>query len=209
MVMVFVAGLILAAGKSQRMGRSKLMLDFQGKTFLEHLYEEARDSALSTVKIVLGPNADQIQLRFPDLAGKWIVNPHYEKGQLSSIQCGLTSLMQDPLEGVMLLLIDHPLVNRQLINQLIDSFCESHSPIVLPSYGHRRGHPVIFSQALFDELFSAPLDEGASAVVRRHEKEIFHVAVGNPGVLVDIDTPEDYERYVLHGRAKKEQGGIS
>ncbi len=206
--MVSIAGLILAAGKSQRMGRSKLMLDYQGQTFLEHLYEEARDSALSTVKIVLGPNADQIQLQFPDLAGNWIVNPDYEKGQISSIQHGLTGVMQDPLDGVMLLLIDHPLVDRQLINQLIDSFKETHSPIVLPSYGHRRGHPVIFSQALFDELLSAPLDQGASAVVRRHENEIFHVAVGNPGVLVDIDTPEDYERYVLEGRAKNDHGGI-
>jgi molybdenum cofactor cytidylyltransferase len=207
--MVSVAGLILAAGKSQRMGRSKLMLDYQGKTFLEHLYEEARDSALSAVKIVLGPNAEQIQLRFPDLAGKWIVNPDYERGQIFSIQCGLRGVMQDSHDGVMLLLIDHPLVDRQLINQLIDSFKETHRPIILPSYGHRRGHPVLFSKALFEELLSASLDQGASAVVRRHENEIFHVAVGNPGVLVDIDTPEDYERSVLQGKAKKDRGGIS
>ena len=88
--MVSVAGLILAAGKSERMGRPKLMLDFHGKTFLEHIFEEASQSALTEVKVVLGHNAERVQSQFPSLEGKWIVNPDYERGQLSSIQCGLS-----------------------------------------------------------------------------------------------------------------------
>ena len=207
--MVSVAGLILAAGKSERMGRPKLMLDFYGKTFLEHIYEEAIHSALTEVKIVLGHEAEQVQSQFPNLEGKWIVNPAYERGQLSSIQCGLTSLRKSSLEGVMLLLIDHPFVNRMLINRLIESFGKNRCPIAVPSYGHRRGHPVIFSQALFDELSTASLDRGAVDVVRRYEKEIFHVEVGNPGVLIDIDTPEDYSKYVMPDSAGNNQGRIS
>ena len=88
--MVSVAGLILAAGKSERMGRPKLMLDFHGKTFLEHVVDEVSQSVLTEVKVVLGHNAEQVQSQFPTLKGKWIVNPEYEQGQLSSIQCGLT-----------------------------------------------------------------------------------------------------------------------
>jgi molybdenum cofactor cytidylyltransferase len=195
--MVSVAGLILAAGKSERMGRPKLMLDFYGKTFLEHVVDEASQSRLTEVGVVLGHNAEQVQSQFPKLKGKWIVNLEYERGQLSSIQCGLTFFKNYTLDGVMLFLIDHPFISPTLINELINNFDESRNPIVIPSYGHRRGHPVIFSKSLFEELWDASLDRGASDVVRAHEKEIFYVEVDNPGVLVDIDTPEDYSRYVL------------
>ncbi len=204
--MVSVAGLILAAGKSERMGRPKLMLDFHGKTFLEHVVDEASQSRLTEVKVVLGHNAEQVQSQFPNLKGKWIVNPEYERGQLSSIQCGLTFFKNYSLDGVMLFLIDHPFISPMLINELINHFDESRNPIVIPSYGHRRGHPVIFSKSLFEELWNASLDRGASDVVRTHEKEIFYVEVDNPGVLVDIDTPEDYSRYVPPAEGKKQAG---
>src|SRR6266436_1050462 len=104
--MISIAGLILAAGKSERMGRPKLMLDFHGKTFLEHIFEEARQSILAEVKIVLGHNAGPVQTQFPSLEGKWVVNPDFERGQLSSIQCGLSSLNKNSIDGVMLFLID-------------------------------------------------------------------------------------------------------
>jgi molybdenum cofactor cytidylyltransferase len=207
--MVSVAGLILAAGKSERMGRSKLMLDFHGKTFLEHIFEEARQSKLAEVRVVLGHDAGRVQTLFPSLAGKWVVNPDFERGQLSSIQCGLSSLYKYSVDGVMLFLIDHPFVNRILINKLIACFDENQSLIVVPSYGKRRGHPVIFSSLLFDELSNASPDRGASDVVQRHQKEIFHVEVDNPGVLIDIDTPEDYTMHVLAECANKTQGGIT
>jgi molybdenum cofactor cytidylyltransferase len=207
--MVSIAGLLLAAGKSERMGRPKLMLDFRGKTFLEHIFEQASQSALTEVKVVIGHHAEWVQSRFPHLEGKWIVNPDYQRGQLSSLQCGLSSLNRNSIDGIMLFLIDHPFVNRMLINQLIESFEERRSLIIVPSYNRRRGHPVIFSRLLFDELSNASLDYRASDVIRSHENEIFYVEVGNPGVLVDIDTPEDYSRYVFPAGARKKQGEIS
>jgi molybdenum cofactor cytidylyltransferase len=158
---------------------------------------------------VLGHNAEQVQSQFPGLEGKWIVNPDYERGQMSSIQCGIKSLDQCSIDGVMLFLIDHPFVNRTLINQLIQSFGVSRSLIVVPSFEQRRGHPVIFSHALFDELLNASPDRGASEVVRRHENEIFHVVVGNPGAVIDIDTPEDYLRHVLPAGVETKQGEAS
>ena len=191
------------------MGRPKLMLDFQGRTFLEHIFEEASQSALTEVKIVLGHDAELVQSQFPGLDGKWIVNPDYERGQLSSIQCGIRSLYKDSMDGLMLFLIDHPFVDRMLINQLIQSFGVLRSLIVVPSFEQRRGHPVIFSRALFDELSNASLDHGASEVVRRHENEIFHVVVGNPGAVIDIDTPEDYSRHVLPAGAETKHGEAS
>lgn len=207
--MVSVAGLILAAGKSERMGRPKLMLDFHGKTFLEHVVEEASQSRLTEVKVVLGHNAEQVQSQFPNLKGNWIVNPEYERGQLSSIQCGLTFFKNYSLDGVMLFLIDHPFISPTLIDQLVEKFGENRSPIVIPSYDHRRGHPVIFAKSLFEELWNASPDRGASDVVRAHEKEIFYVEVDNPGVLVDIDTPEDYSRHIRPSGGRIRTGGAS
>ncbi len=97
----------------------------------------------------------------------------------------------------MVFLIDHPMIHRTLVNQLIDAFSRSTSPIVLPSFQHRRGHPMIFGAELFNELLAAPLDQGAITVVRKHAHEILHLNVDEPGVLVDIDTPEAYEEHVV------------
>jgi molybdenum cofactor cytidylyltransferase len=204
--MVSVAGLILAAGKSERMGKPKLMLDFHGKTFLDHIVDEACHSALTEVKVVIGHNAEQVQSRFPNLKGKWIINPDYERGQLSSIQSGLTFFKNYSLDGIMLFLIDHPFISLKLINQLIDYFDVNRHSIVIPSYSRRRGHPVIFPKSLFEDLWNASPDRGASDVVRRHEKQIFHAEVDNPGILIDIDTPEDYSRHVLAAVDKERTG---
>jgi molybdenum cofactor cytidylyltransferase len=97
----------------------------------------------------------------------------------------------------MVFLIDHPMIHRTLVNQLIDAFSRSAAPIVLPSFERRCGHPMIFGARLFNELLTAPLDQGAISVVRKHAHEILHLNVDEPGVLVDIDTPEAYEEHVV------------
>ena len=192
-----VAGLILAAGKSERMGRSKALLPFRGSCFLTHVLTEASHSNLTNVKIVLGYDAESIHQSLPETKPKAVINPNYEQGQLSSLQCGLRHLSSAGLDGVMVFLIDHPMIHRGLINQLIEAFSQNDAPIVIPSFEHRRGHPMIFGAELFSELLAAPLDQGAVSVVRKHQHEILHLEVDEPGVLVDIDTPEAYEKHVV------------
>lgn len=192
-----VAGLILAAGKSERMGRPKALLPFRGRCFLSHLLTEASSSNLIVVKVVLGHNAETILQALPEIKPKAVVNPDYEDGQLSSLQCGLNEVSSAGLHGVMVFLIDHPLIHRGLVNQLIEAFSRNNAKIVIPSFEHRRGHPMIFGADLFNELLAAPLDQGAVSVVRKHPDEILHLEVHDPGVLVDIDTPEAYEKHVV------------
>jgi molybdenum cofactor cytidylyltransferase len=192
-----VAGLILAAGKSERMGRPKALLPFRGSCFLTHVLTEAAHSELTDVKVVLGHHAESVLQSLPEIEPKALVNPDYEWGQLSSLQCGLKHLSSAGLDGVMVFLIDHPIIHRSLVNQLIEAFCRNHALIVIPSFEHRRGHPMIFATQLFGELLSAPLDQGAVSVVRKHPREIVHLEVDEPGVLVDIDTPEAYEKHVV------------
>lgn len=192
-----VGGLILAAGKSERMGRPKALLPFMGQCFLTHILTEASQSNLAEIKVVLGFQAEAILQAVPEIRPQTLINPDYESGQLSSLQCGLKHLRLAGLDGVMVFLIDHPNIHRGLVNQLIETFTKNDSPIVIPSFEHRRGHPMIFGGELFNELLVAPLDQGAVSVVRKREQDILHLDVDEPGVLIDIDTPEAYEEHVV------------
>jgi len=193
-----VAGLILAAGKSQRMGSPKPLLRIYGRTFLEHIASEAQQSNLTEVKIVLGFEAELILERLPQLRPNVFINPEYEQGQLSSLIRGLKSLEGDSLDGLMPFLVDHPFVHRDLINQLLDSFSNHQNPIVIPTFQKKRGHPLIFAHELFPELINAPVDQGAIVVVRKYEDKILHVETRQAGILLDIDTPKAYQDYVLN-----------
>ena len=192
-----VAGLILSAGKSERMGRPKALLRFRGSCFLTHILKEAASSRLTDVKVVLGHDAQAILQELPEIEPRTIFNRQYGRGQLSSLQCGLEHFRSHSLDGVMVFLIDHPMIHHRLINRLLDAFSENDSPIVIPSFSRRRGHPMIFGADVFGELLSEPLEEGAVSVVRKHEHQILHLEVDDPGVLVDIDTPEAYEKHVV------------
>ena len=192
-----VAGLILAAGKSQRMGSPKALLRIYGRTFLEHIASEAQQSNLTEVKIVLGSQAELILERLPQLRANVVINPEYEQGQLSSLIRGLKALEGYSIDGLMLFLVDHPFVDRNLINELLDWFSSHNNPLVIPTFKKKRGHPIIFAHELFPELINAPVDAGAVIVVRKYQDKILHVETGQAGILLDIDTPEAYREYVV------------
>jgi molybdenum cofactor cytidylyltransferase len=179
------------------MGRPKALLPFMGRCFLTQVSTEASQSSLSDVKIVLGHHAEEILEALPELGPRVLINPDHESGQLSSLQCGLKHMSSAGLDGVMVFLIDHPIIHRSLVNQLIEAFGKNDSLIVIPSFQRRRGHPMIFGAELFNELLAAPPDQGAVSVVRKHPHDILHLDVDEPGVLVDIDTPEAYEELIV------------
>jgi molybdenum cofactor cytidylyltransferase len=192
-----VAGLILAAGKSDRMGSPKPLLRIYGKTFLEHIVTEVRRSKVGQLKVVLGHKAETVLKSLPSLPAEILINPDYHQGQLSSLITGLQTLQGSSAEALILFLVDHPFVTCEVVDLLIQQFSQSHSSIVIPTHHGRRGHPVIFGRQLFSELLHAPLDQGAALVVRSHQTEILHVEVEDQGILIDIDTPEAYREYVV------------
>ena len=197
-----VSGIILAAGRSQRMGRPKALLPIFGATFLEHIVRQIRASRLVDLKIVLGHRPEAILDRLPDLEPATVINSRYREGQLSSLQTGIRALDPETCDGLMLFLVDHPLVAPTLIDALIGCFSQGGHPIVIPSYQMRRGHPVLFARELFPELLAASPEEGAVAVVRRHRREIHHVEWESDEILVDVDTPEAYRRWIGPRAAK-------
>lgn len=198
-----IAAIILAAGKSERMGRPKALLDYGGKTFLAHQLDILRRSEADFLRVVLGHRPEEILAEVEVPPAEVVINRDYERGMLSSLQAGIRSLAGLAVEAALVCPVDHPAVTAELVDRLIDCHRTTGRGIVIPVAGERRGHPVLFAARLFDELLRAPVEVGARHVVRSHPEEVFEYRTGEAGVLADIDTPEDYNRLTGHEPEKK------
>jgi molybdenum cofactor cytidylyltransferase len=188
-----IAGLILAAGESSRMGSDKALLAYRGRTFLETIILSLRSAGIEKIVVVLGHHAEEIQ-RAVDLAGTQVVlNRDYRRGQTSSLQAGLAALAEQSPEGVILCLVDHPAVPGEVISKLRDRFEPSEPPIVVPTCQGQRGHPVVINSALFPEFLALGPDEAANTVVHKYRDATQFVEVEDRGILLDVDNPETYK----------------
>jgi molybdenum cofactor cytidylyltransferase len=191
-----LAAVILSAGASSRMGRPKALLPYREGTFLEHLIEVTRDPRIGVTRVVLGAGAEVIRAIAKLDPSVVVLNPQWEQGQLSSICAGLRSLDGIHTDGIVLCPVDHPLVSARLVSNLIERFYEAKKAIVLPTYNGRRGHPVIFSKALFGELLSAPEDKGARSVVWAHAGDVLEVLTDEEGVILNLNDPDMLKRAI-------------
>ena len=188
-----LAAVILSGGASSRMGSPKALLPYQGQPFLDHLLEITTRPEIGARKIVLGADADSIAKVISLKANEMVINSEWEKGQLSSIQAAIRKLPAGT-DGMLLCLIDHPLISSALVEELISQFYKSKKPIVLPVYEGRRGHPVIFSASLYDELLRASLETGARAVVWAHASEVEEVPTNEEGCVLNLNDPGTLNR---------------
>ncbi len=186
-------GILLAAGESRRMGYPKPLLKLGNETYLAHL-ARAMLAAVPRLTIVIGAHADRVRCAIPsDPRVAVVYNPNYRRGQLSSIKAAIRSI---PLNttAVLIHLTDQPTVRAATFGAAVTRYRESKSPIVIARYRGRRGHPVLFDRELFAELLEAPEDQGARVVVNADPARVSYVDVDDPGILLDLDTPEDLDR---------------
>jgi len=187
-----ISGIVLAAGESRRMGSPKALLRYQGKTFIERICHAFLTAGVDELVVVLGARADELRRAIPAHPRlRTVVNPRYFQGQLSSLMTGIGALSPDS-EAAIVNLVDHPLIAAATIRELIASFRSDPLPILIAAYNGKRGHPVLFSKQIYGEILAAPLDQGAKVVVRKDPARVRELQLNDPGILADIDTPEDY-----------------
>lgn len=198
-----IPAIVLAAGKSSRMGRTKALLPVGSshETFLTRVIRVLREGGTEAIVVVIGGDAAAVRASLPRDDGSLaaVENPGYEEGQLSSLLVGLAAVEQrhDDVDAVMVTLVDLPLISSATVRSVLNVFrANPEAPLVRPRRGSRHGHPVIFNRSIFGELRRADPSKGAKPVVHAHAAEEVNVDVDDEGAFIDIDTPEDYERFI-------------
>jgi molybdenum cofactor cytidylyltransferase len=182
-----VAGILLAAGSSARMGRNKLLLELSGETVIRRAARRAV-AVLDPVIVVLGHEADLVQHELVGLPCRTIVNPEHASGIHSSVEAGIAAVPADA-EAAVVLLADMPLVTSAMIARLVETFRTSGAPLVISEYGDAVAPPHLYGRTLFPEL----LESGGRQVIRRHR--VRGAMLSWPAsALTDLDEPADCER---------------
>ena len=198
-----VPGVVLAAGRSRRMGRAKALLPAgPGEpTFIGRIIRALREGGVDDVLVVVAADgsliADAVTQRDP--SARIAVNPDPDQGQLSSLKVGLRAVDHPGVGAMMVTLVDVPLVSSHTVRLLLDAHRTTHAPVVRPVRAGRHGHPVIFSRSVFEDLRQARDEQrGAKGVVEAHLRQSVDVPIEEDGPFVDIDTPVDYARVFGH-----------
>ncbi|MCX5971542.1 MAG: nucleotidyltransferase family protein [Coprothermobacterota bacterium] len=192
-----VAALILAAGKSLRMGQPKMLMLWKGKPLLAHVVENVLQGEFSEVIVVTGDASRQIQplaKAIGDTRLRCSFNKDYTLGMLSSVQCGILAL-SDSFEGVMIALGDQPAIPVETYRQLLAHFLSSDALILIPSFRQKRGHPIFLRSTLLPELLALdPARDSLHNVTSHHASRIQTISLDEPAIVQDLDTPGDYEQ---------------
>ena len=194
-----IPAIVLAAGRSSRMGRAKATLPAgDGHTFLTRIVRTFLDAGVDDVIVVVGHEADAIAASFAasGLPARFVVNREYDRGQLSSLLAGLNAIDRPGVSGVLVTLVDVPLVSAATVRAVIDSYQITHAPIVRPTSGERHGHPLLIDRSVFAALRAADPTTGAKPIVRAHASAVGDIPIDDEGAFTDIDTMDEYQRIV-------------
>jgi len=189
-----VTAVILAAGRSTRMGGpNKLLAELGGKALVRTVTEQALASKASSVVVVTGHQAEQVEKALAGLHVKFVRNPDFAEGLASSVKAGVAAVPADA-DGAVICLGDMPLISSGLIDRLIGTFAPDRGNLIaVPVSDGRRGNPVLWSRRFFNELMTLDGDIGARHLIAKHSEAVAEVPVEGHGAFLDIDTPQALE----------------
>lgn len=187
-----VAGVLLAAGMSSRMGRNKLLLELGGKTVLRRAVETAAAAGLRPILVVLGHQPAFAQAQLVGLDCTAVLNPDYERGMNTSLQAGIAAVPEGAGAAVVML-ADMPFVSAAMIRELVDRWRSSDAPLAVSTYGEVIAPPTIYARSLFAEIAALDGEGCGKRVIKHHRKEAIELA-WPATALTDLDLPEDVER---------------
>ncbi len=187
-----VAAMVLAAGEARRFGAPKQLAQWRGKSLLAHTVDTALAAEAQPVIVILGAHADAIHPVLSQKSVTVVENPNWAQGMSTSLRAGLSALPKN-IAAVVVLLADQPAVRAETVAALIDRYWRTLAPLVIPAFEGTRGNPILLDRSLFAELQTVRGDVGARPVVRAHLSQAEIVAVPDPAILRDVDTPRNLD----------------
>lgn len=192
-----ISAVILAAGKSTRLGLSKQLLEINGRTMVEHVIKNVCGSNVDETIVVLGFMADKIIDKTRSYNVKIVLNKDYKSGMSTSLRAGLKAVNKKSC-AVIFVLADQPLVNTSIINKLVSGYERKKPLIVVPTYKGKRGNPTLIDRTLFKEIERISGDVGARSLIEKYRKNVEEIEMDSLGVLIDIDTAEEFKLIKKH-----------
>jgi molybdenum cofactor cytidylyltransferase len=203
-----IAAVILAAGMSSRMGGAKQLLRLGEHTLLEHVLKNVRTSGVGDIVLVLGHTAETIRKSIDTKNLNIVVNDAYREGMGSSLRTGVSALPAE-IDAAFIVLADQPFVQPGTLRLLMDRYRESNAQIVIPMYKGFRGNPVLLDRSVFPEVMALTGDIGCRAIFGNHLEGIVKVPVEDLGILLDVDSQEDFDRLTQYGRGTIDEKTLS
>jgi len=182
------------------MGQVKPLLPWGKQTVIEHILSVLRDCSVEEILVITGHEREAVEQRLVGWPVQAVFNRHYAAGEmLSSIQVGLRSASASA-EAALIVLGDQPALERSVVDHIIAAYGGGQRQIVAPSYQMRRGHPMLISRNYWEEICALSEGQTLRDFLRRVGEAVHHVEVTTPGVLQDMDTPDDYRRELAASR---------
>jgi molybdenum cofactor cytidylyltransferase len=183
------------------MGQPKPLLPFGNRTVIRHCLDNIIEAGIKDVIVVVGSDGDEIATALRGLPAVFVKNNSRESEMVASVRIGLHAL-EDRVSGVLICLTDHPLTSPATLAALVLGHQVMPEKIIIPAYRGKRGHPTLFPRSVIEEVFSG---NNLRDVISRDSGRLLVIDVGDEGVVLDMDTREDYENIVRKLAARKGQ----
>jgi molybdenum cofactor cytidylyltransferase len=189
-----LAGVVLAAGESRRMGKPKQLLPFGEHTILERVVDTLLTAGVGEVIVVLGHLAERVGAVLGDRPVRAVINASYRQGMLSSVKCGVRAIGAG-YDAVLFALGDQPHIECAVVSEVMRAYRAGSAGIVIPCYGGKKGHPIIINLQQYREaIVNLPEDVGLNALLQEHVDDVLLIDVATEDIIRDIDVPDDYTR---------------